>query len=185
MEEEADEEGAAYDEHVWTSPKNAALIVRAIADALCEIKQENAGDYKINSENYLAELNALDAEFQSIVNHAARKTIVFGDRFPFRYFADAYGLDYFAAFPGCAAESEPSAQTVAFLIDKVKTENIPVIFHQEMSNGKMAETICEATGAKIALFHACHNVSKDEFASGATYLSLMRQNATVLKEALD
>ncbi|MDR2904309.1 MAG: metal ABC transporter substrate-binding protein [Clostridiales bacterium] len=175
---------AELDEHVWTSPKNAALIVQEISDAICEIDAENAGDYTKNTTGELAALAALDAEFAQIASEAARKTIVFGDRFPFRYFADAYGLSYFAAFPGCAAETEPSAATVAFLIDKINAEKIPVVFHQEMSDGKMAETVSEATGAKIRLFHACHNVSKEELAAGATYLSLMRQNAEALKEAL-
>ena len=112
-------------------------------------------------------------------------SIVFGDRFPFRYFADTYGLDYYAAFPGCSSESEASAKTLSFLIDKIKEEQIPVVFHTELSNEQMTDSICEATGAKKLLLHSCHNVSKDDFESGATYLSLMEQNVSALKEALN
>ena len=108
--------------------------------------------------------------------NGARKTLVFGDRFPFRYFADVYGLEYYAAFPGCAEQTEPSARTVAFLIDKVRAENIPVVFSIEMSSGKIADTICEATGAKKVL-HSCHTISARDFLAGRTYLELMAANA--------
>jgi zinc transport system substrate-binding protein len=176
--------GPEYDEHVWTSPKNAVRIVGALTDALCEIDAANAEVYRRNAAVYSAKLNELDGEFQSVVNNASRKTIVFGDRFPFRYFADAYGLSYFAAFPGCSTETEPSAATVAFLIDKVKDEQIPIIFHIELSNEKMADTIAEATGAKKLLLHACHNISKKDFDAGMTYLDFMQSNVKNLREAL-
>ena len=172
------------DEHVWTSPKNAKIIVQKISDALCGKDPANAVAYKSNADTYIALLDELDAEFQAVVDNAARKTIIFGDRFPFRYFADAYGLEYFAAFPGCSTETEASAATVAFLIDKVKAEGIPVVFHVELSNQKMANTISEETGASVLLFHACHNVTRDEMAQGITYIDLMNQNVENLKEAL-
>lgn len=191
MEEEEEEpadsnepEGPEYDEHVWTSPQNTKLIVQKISAALCEADPANASAYQQNTAAYLSELDELDAAFQDVMNNAKRKTIVFGDRFPFRYFADAYGLDYFAAFPGCSAETECSAATVAFLIDKVKNENIPVVFHVELSNGKIANTISEATGAKVLLLHACHNISKADYESGKSYLDLMAGNVDALKEAL-
>jgi zinc transport system substrate-binding protein len=126
----------------------------------------------------------LDKEFQAVVNNAKRKTIIFGDRFPFRYFADAYGLSYFAAFPGCSTETEPSAATVAFLIDKVKAEKIPIVFHIELSNESMADTIAGETGAKKLLFHAGHNVSKQDFDRGVTFLELQKANVPRLREAL-
>ena len=113
-----------------------------------------------------------------------RNTIVFGDRFPLLYFAKAYGLEYYAAWPGCADEAEPSAATVAFLIDKVNEEHIPVVFHIELSNEDMADTICEATGAEKLLFSACHNVTRAQFEEGVTYLDLMWQNVDALREAL-
>jgi zinc transport system substrate-binding protein len=183
-EEEEEEEGIAYDEHVWTSPKNAARIVQAITDALREIDGANADLYRRNAAGYLAALDELDGEFRAVVNNAKRKTLVFGDRFPFRYFADAYGLSYFAAFPGCSTETECSAATVAFLIDKVRSEKIPVIFHIELSNEKIADAIAEETGAKKLLFHACHNISKRDFDNGLTYLQLQKGNVGRLREAL-
>lgn len=190
-EHDHEDEGAAdggeapeYDEHVWTSPGNAKLIVQKISDALCETDAANAAVYEKNTSAYLVKLDQLDADFQAVVDGAVRKTIVFGDRFPFRYFADAYGLDYFAAFPGCSTETEASAATVKFLIDKINTEHIPVVFHIELSNEKMANTISEATGAKVLLLHACHNVSKADFENGESYLSLMEKNVDALKEAL-
>jgi zinc transport system substrate-binding protein len=178
------EEGPEYDEHVWTSPRNAKLIVRKISDALCVADPSNADAYRQNTAAELSKLDGLDATFKGVVDSAARKTIVFGDRFPFRYFADAYGLKYFAAFPGCATETEASAKTVAFLIDKVKKEKIPVVFFIELSNEKMANTISEATGAKTRLLHACHNITKADFEAGKTYLDLMYANVKALREAL-
>ncbi|MDR2792201.1 MAG: metal ABC transporter substrate-binding protein [Treponema sp.] len=173
-----------YDEHIWTAPQNVVRMVRVITDALCEKDAANAGSYRQNAAAYTAKLNDLDAAFQRVAGNANRKTIVFGDRFPFRYFADAYGLSYFAAFPGCSTETEPSAATVAFLIDKVKAENIPVIFHIELSNEKMADAIAEETGAKKRLLHAAHNISKRDFDVGVTYLDLMTRNVDTLREAL-
>jgi zinc transport system substrate-binding protein len=173
-----------YDEHVWTSPENAKKIVQKISDTLSEVDPSNAAAYKASTTAYLSRLDQLDAAFRDVVKGAARKTLVFGDRFPFRYFADAYGLKYFAAFPGCSTETEASAATVAFLIDKVKTEKIPVVFHIELSNEKIADTICEATGAKNLLLHASHNISRDDFQSGLTYLDIMTANVSALKEAL-
>jgi len=182
--DDGEEEGPELDEHVWTSPRNAKIIVRKIADALAETDPPNAAAYNQNAEAYIAALDGLDAKFQDAVNGAVRKTVIFGDRFPFRYFADAYGLKYFAAFPGCATETEASAKTVAFLINKVKAEKIPVVFHIELSNKKMAEAISEATGAKVRLLHACHNITKADFEAGKTYADLMSANVETLKEAL-
>jgi zinc transport system substrate-binding protein len=184
-EEEEEEEGIAYDEHVWTSPQNAARIVQAITDTLCELDAANADFYRQNSAAYTAKLAELDTDFKAVADNAKRKTIIFGDRFPFRYFADAYGLSYYAAFPGCSTETECSAATVAFLIDKMKSERIPVIFHIELSNEKIADTIAEATSAKKLLIHACHNISKSDLENGASYLSLMRGNVENLREALN
>ena len=181
----AHESHGEQDEHVWTSPKNAMRIVQKLCDSLCRLDPEHADEYQANTASYLASLASLDEEFADVTANASRHTIVFGDRFPFRYFADAYGLDYYAAFPGCSSESEASAKTLSFLIDKIKEEQIPVVFHTELSNEQMTDSICEATGAKKLLLHSCHNVSKDDFESGATYLSLMEQNVSALKEALN
>ena len=178
------EEKHETDEHVWTSPRNAKIIVQRIADALCEVSPENAKIYQNNALDEEKSLDKLDEQFKTIVAEGKRDTIVFGDRFPFRYFADAYGLKYFAAFPGCSTETEAGAATVKFLIDKVKAERIPVIFHIELSNEKMADTIAAETGAKVLQLHACHNISKADFEAGKTYLNIMNENAAALREAL-
>ena len=173
-----------YDEHVWTNPRNAAIICEKIAEALCAVDTENADKYNENLSAYKAELTSLDEAFKKIVAEGNRKTLVFGDRFPLIYFVKAYGLDYYAAFPGCAADTEPSGATVAFLINKVKEENIPVVFHIELSTGKIADTICEATGAAKMQFNACHNVTKADLEAGVSYLDLMWDNVEALKAAL-
>lgn len=173
------------DEHVWTSPRNAARICQKLADTFAAADSAHAAAYAQRCGDYVEKLNQLDAEFRDVVEHAARKTMVFADRFPLRYFSDAYGLDYYAAYPGCADAAEPSAATVAFLIDKVRAEGIPVVFTIELSNGKLADTICEATGAKKLEFATCHNVTAQAFADGATYLQLMERNVQALREALN
>lgn len=180
------EEGheAEYDEHVWTSPRNAALICEKIAAALCEADPANASVYNANLAVYSAELAKLDAAFTGIVADGARKTIIFADRFPLLYFARAYGLTYYAAFPGCSEDAEPSAATVAFIIDKVREEGIPVVFHVELANEDMADIVCDETGAVKRQFNACHNVTRAQFNAGVTYLDLMWENTEVLKEAL-
>ncbi len=173
-----------YDEHIWTSPVNAMKMVKAIADALVSVDAEGKAAYETAAEAYLTELTALDTDIRTLVDGAARKVLLFGDRFPFLYFTKEYGLDHYAAFSGCSDESEVSAATVAFLIDTVKAENIPVVFTTELSTGRIADSICSATGAKKRTLHSVANVSRDEALAGATYLSLMRQNLEALEEAL-
>jgi len=182
--EKEEEEEQAYDEHVWTSPQNAKAIVAAITEALCELDSANAEFFRQNASAYFTQLDELDASFKAVVDGAKRKTIIFGDRFPFRYLADAYGLQYFAAFPGCSTDTEPSAATVAFLINKVRSEKLPVVFHIELSNERMADTISEATGAKKLLLHSCHNLTKNDFEKSLTYLDVQKANVVNLKEAL-
>lgn len=177
-------EDAEMDEHVWTSPKNAMRIVTALENTLSSLDPERAATYAENAAAYQQRLAALDGAFEQAVSGAARRTVLFGDRFPFRYLADAYGLAYYAAFPGCATETEASAQTVAFLIDQVRAEGIPAVFSIEFSNGKIADAIAEETGAKRLTMHSCHNVSKQEFDEGIGYIELMEANVTALKEAL-
>lgn len=179
--EEHEEE---YDEHVWTSPVNAQLICRAISAALCEADPAHASDYTARCTDYCAELQALDADFRSVIANAKRHTLIFADRFPVRYFVEEYGLDYFAAFPGCADDAEPSARTVAFLIDRVREEQAPAVLYIEFSNQKMADIVCEDTGCEKLLFNSCHNVSADQLRGGVTYLELMRGNLETVKEAL-
>lgn len=184
-EEEAEDHGhePEYDEHVWTSPRNAALISRAISERLCSIDPENAEYYTSRCDSYCDSLLALDEDFRSLFQELGNPTMIFADRFPVRYFVEEYGLDYYAAFPGCAEQAEPSARTVAFLIDKVREENTPAVFYIEFSNQKMADVICEDTGCKKLLFHSCHNVTRQQLDEGVSYLGLMRKNLETLKEA--
>lgn len=192
MEHDADEaqghshgDDGEIDEHVWTSPKNAVEIVKKMTGLISEKDPDNAGTYEENSAAYIGQLEKLDSDFRQAVDHGTRRTILFGDRFPFRYFAEEYGLTYYAAFPGCAAETEASAATVAFLVDTVKEQHLPVVFTIELSNGKIADSICETTGAKKLTMYSCHNVTKDQMEVGATYLSLMTDNLESLRAALN
>lgn len=173
-----------YDEHVWTSPVNAQLICRAISAALCQADPAHASDYTARCVDYCAELQGLDADFRGVIANAKRHTLIFADRFPVRYFVEEYGLDYFAAFPGCADDAEPSARTVAFLIDRVREEQAPAVLYIEFSNQKMADIVCEDTGCEKLLFNSCHNVTADQLRGGVTYLELMRGNLETVKEAL-
>ena len=169
---------------MWTSPVKAAEITEGIAAEMARIDPANKEQYLANARAYEEQMLEIDAQLRQIVQNAGRRTLVFGDRFPFRYFAIEYGLDYYAAFPGCSSESEPSASTLAFLIDKVRSERIPVVFNIELSNGNIARAICESSGAAGRTLHSCHNVTKEQMESGATYVSLMRDNLEAVREAL-
>ncbi len=182
--EHDDGEEEALDEHVWTTPGNAAKICYALCDKLCELDQENANEYMLNYEVYNAKLMELDIEIRTTVLNGVRDTLVFADRFPMRYFTREYGLKYYAAYPGCASQTEPSAKTVAFLIDHVREEKIPAVLYMEFSNEKMADVICEDTGCEKLPFYSAHSVTARQFVDGVTYLDLMRMNIETLKEAL-
>lgn len=172
------------DEHVWTSPLNAIKISEEICNALCKLDADNAEAYKTNFTAYKAQLMALDREFRQVIKNSGKHTLVFADRFPMRYFALEYGLDCYAAFPGCSSETEPSAKTVAYLIDRVREDKIPAVLYMEFSNQKMADVICEDTGCKKLPFYSAHSVSAEQFEQGVSYLDLMRINLNSLKEAL-
>lgn len=172
------------DEHVWTSPLNAIKISEEIYNALCKLDTDNAEAYKTNFTAYKAQLMALDREFRQVIKNSGKHTLVFADRFPMRYFALEYGLDCYAAFPGCSSETEPSAKTVAYLIDRVREDKIPAVLYMEFSNQKMADVICEDTGCKKLPFYSAHSVSAEQFEQGVSYLDLMRINLNSLKEAL-
>jgi len=173
------------DEHVWTSPRNAIAIVQALTDILAELDPDNAEFFRANAAAYINQLEDLDRAFAEMVAGASRQTVVFGDRFPFRYLMDAYNLTYYAAFPGCSAETQASPATIAFLIDKVNAENIPVVFYTEFSARTIANVIVEATGARPLELHSAHNVSHADFTGGTTYLEIMHQNLEQLREALN
>ena len=178
---EEDEGEDEYDEHVWTAPMNADAIAKSICEKLAKIDPANSEIYKKNYERLHEELVTLDRDFTDFFGKMQNPVMVFGDRFPLRYFAEAYGVKCYAAFPGCASETEPSAATMAFLINKVRELDIHTVYCIEFSNHSIAEAIAEATGAKVREFHSCHNVSRAELESGITYVSLMRRNLDTLK----
>lgn len=174
-----------YDPHIWTDPVIAKQMVSNIRDALCRVDPANADYYRENAARYNQELDALDAEFRAVVSGGKRNEVIFGSRFALYYFAKEYGLKCEAAFDSCSSETEPSARTVARLIEKIKEEKIPVVYYAEIEDPKIARSISAETGAKLLLFHSCHNVTKEELEDGATYVSLMKQNAENLKEGLE
>lgn len=183
-----DEEEKEYDEHVWTSMRNAEVICDAIAETLEEMDPENKEIYQSNAETYKEKLSALDEAYQETVNNANQKTLVFADRFPFRYLVDDYGLSYYAAFSGCSAESEASFKTVTFLAGKVDELGVKSVLTMEKSDDRIAQTVIENTKAKdqkILQLNSMQSITSEEIADGATYLSVMEDNLGVLKEALN
>ena len=183
-----DEEEKEYDEHVWTSMRNAEVICDAIAETLEEMDPENKEIYQSNAETYKEKLSALDEEYQETVDSAKQKTLIFADRFPFRYLVDDYGLNYYAAFSGCSAESEASFKTVTFLAGKVDELGVKSVLTMEKSDDRIAQTVIENTKAKdqkILQLNSMQSITSEEIADGATYLSVMEDNLGVLKEALN
>ena len=185
-EEEAEEE-PEYDEHVWLSLKNAKLFTQKIADALSKADSQHADVFKANADSYIEKLDALDKQYQETVDNAPTKTLLFGDRFPFRYMTDDYKLDYYAAFVGCSAETEASFETITFLSDKVDELKLKAIMQIESSDGSIAKTIRDNTKTKdqeILTLDSIQNVTAERVKAGETYLSIMESNLEVLKKAL-
>ncbi len=179
--EEEDEE---YDEHVWTSPDNAAAIVRALGARAGELFPENAGEISANTEAYASQIDDIDTEMSSLLSGEERY-FIFGDRFPLLYFFRHYGLNYYAAFPGCGSETEPSAQTVTFLLDKLEQPDaVKAVFCIELSGRKLADVLAEDAGLEVVEFHSCHNITSDDLSAGETYVTLMRRNMESLKRVL-
>ncbi|MBQ7203899.1 MAG: zinc ABC transporter substrate-binding protein [Eubacterium sp.] len=187
-EEEEGEEEAEYDEHIWLSVKNAAALASAIEKQLEAVDAENAEIYKANLNTYTQKLSALDKEYQSAVDNAKVDTLVFGDRFPFRYLVDDYNLKYFAAFIGCSAETEASFETISFLSKKVDELGLNYVITLEGTDHKIAQTLIENTKSKnqkIISMNSMQSVTSDEVQNGADYLSIMQDNLAVLKQALE
>ena len=187
-EESEDEDEPEYDEHVWLSLKNAETLCNAITDALEEIDPANKDAYAANAASYLEKLAALDGEYQTVVDNAVRKTVLFGDRFPFRYLVDDYGLNYYAAFAGCSAETEASFETISFLAGKVDELGLPCVLTIEGAQHKIAETIVQNTAEKnqsILTLDSMQSTTSTDVANGTTYLSVMESNLDVLKQALN
>ena len=183
--EDEEEHEHEKDEHIWTSLKNAEKIVRAISERLCSLDKANAEKYRKNAEAYIEKLSELERQYAETVNNAKRSTLVFADRFPFRYLADDYSLECFAAFSGCSAETQASFETIAFLSEKVKEKDIPYVLIIDGSDGSVAETVASQSGAEIKTLDSCQSVSEDEIKNGKSYLSIMRKNLDVLKEVLN
>lgn len=176
-----------YDEHVWLSLKNAGTLVEAIADGLIKTDQSNAQTYKANADSYISELKQLDEEYAETVDKAPIKTVLFGDRFPFRYMADDYGIRYYAAFVGCSAETEASFETISFLARKADELELPAVITIEGSDKKLAETIVKNTASgnmKILTMDSMQAATSKDAAEGITYISIMKKNLEVLREAL-
>ena len=188
QEEEHDhEEEAEYDEHIWLSLKNAQVLVAAISEALQETDPARKDTYAANAAAYAEKLSALDGEYRAAVDSGKYKTLLFGDRFPFRYLADDYGLNYYAAFPGCSAETEASFETVSFLAGKMDALGLPCVLTIEGTQHKIAETIVQNTAQKnqqVLTMASMQAVTANDAASGVSYLSLMEKNLSVLKKAL-
>ena len=172
------------DEHIWTSPVNEIIMTEKICETLSKALPEEKENFQKNAENYISQLKELDNEFRTIVENAKTNEIIFADKFPLQYFAKEYGLKYYAAFPGCGSDMEPSAKTIAFLVDKIKEDNIKAVFYLELSSHIVADAIETDTGAKPLQFNSCHNITQKQFDSGVTYVDLMKENVNNLKIAL-
>ncbi|MBR3560114.1 MAG: zinc ABC transporter substrate-binding protein [Oscillospiraceae bacterium] len=184
--EEPDEDSdeIEYDEHIWTSPANAAVLCQTICDALCEVDKGNSEVYQSNCAVYVARLNELDARFRALREGAARDLIVFADRMPLLYFCEAYDLRYRAAFHGCSTDTEPSLATLKYLIDKVAEEDIPVVYTVDLDSRRIAEVVAECTGAEIETLYSLQTVSRADFDAGETYLTMMERNLRSLERGL-
>lgn len=186
-EEHAEEEGPEYDEHIWLSLKNAQVIVTKITEALSKIDAENASVYTSNAERYNMQLAALDAQYQETADNASVKTLLFADRFPFRYLTDDYGLDYYAAFAGCSAESEASFETVSFLAKKSDELSLKYVMTIEGSDGKLANTVIDNSENKdktVLSLNSMQSVTELQVQEGASYIEIMKANLDVLRKAL-
>lgn len=179
------QEDIEYDEHIWTSPVNAIRFVEVITCVLCQEDPDHQAEFKAGRDRYVKELEEIHEGFCQVAADRKRNLIVVGDRFPFRYLADQYGFEYRAAFSGCGTDTEPSARTIAYLIDKVEQEGVPAVYYLELSSHRVSEIIGEETGAVPLLLHSCHNVTRSELESGVTYVELMRQNIENLRKGLD
>lgn len=182
---QAHDHDGEWDEHVWTSPKNAIQIAQGICQAMCQADPDNARAYQDRLQAYQAQLESLDREFEAVVDHAGTRTLVFADRFPFQYFANDYGLSCYSALHGCSAVTEPSLTAIAGLIDVMRSQQLNAVLYLEFSDGKTAQAVAQATGAQTLRIHSCHNVTAQQWADGATYLTLMQDNLDVLALALN
>lgn len=184
---QSDEEEPEYDEHVWLSVKNAEALCSAICETLCEIQPESADVYRGHLDEYTQKLQKLDSDFADMAENASVKTVVFGDKFPFRYFVDDYHIDYYAAFVGCSAETEASFETIAFLAKKLDELHLNTIFTIQNTDVSVANAIIASTENKnqqIVTLNSMQSITRDDINNGATYLGIMQENLDTLREAL-
>lgn len=174
-----------YDPHIWTSPVLAKKMAENIYNKIIEIDPANKDDYKANYDKLIGDLDELDKEFKDIKANAKRDTIFFGSRFALSYFAHQYDFDVESVYDNCAANAEPNPREMAEVINEMKEEKAPVVFYEELVNPKLANQIADEVGAKAMLFHSCHNLSKEDFEAGKTYVGIMKANAEALREALN
>lgn len=183
-EDEHDEGEPEYDEHIWLSLKNAKILCNSLTEKLCELKKEKSEQYRKNADEYISKLDSLDKEYQSVVDNAKTKAVLFGDRFPFRYLVDDYNIDYYAAFSGCSAESEASFETITFLAKKVDELQLTAVLTIESGDKKIAQTIVDNTKNKNQKILSLNSM-QGSIKESDTYLSVMQNNLEVLKQALN
>ena len=188
--EEASDAAGEIDEHIWTSPVNAQKIVAQIAKDFAKLDPEHREEYQKNAQRYMKKLKKLDKDIRQVTSQAKHKYLAFADRFPLRYFVEEYGLDYTAAFAGCSSDTEPSAETITYLTRQVKDRRLPVVLKIELTSDKVAKAVAEAASTKdhnvkVETFYTCHNVTRQQFDAGETYVSLMEKNVKVLRAALE
>lgn len=174
----------SYDPHIWLNPKYAVKMVESIRDELCKIDPENKEYYTKNAEDYIKQIQDLDNEFEQTVQRSETKKIAFAGAFAYAYFIERYDLDFISAYDSCGETVEPSTTQIKEVIDYINENHLPVVFYKEYTNGNVARTVSESTGAQMLVFNTVHNVSKDEIKNGASYVSIMRQNLENLKIAL-
>ena len=186
-EEDEEEDGIEYDEHIWLSLKNAEILCKSICDTICEADPQNSSAYRSNLDSYEKKLSTLDAEYTEMIANSASRTIIVGDRFPFRYLVDDYGIDYYAAFPGCSAETNASFETVATLAGKLDELKLGTVFILENSDDSIARSVIDNSKSKdanIEKLDSLQSVTQKNADDGVTYLSLMEDNFTTLKKVL-
>lgn len=188
-EEEHEHEGHhhehTYDPHIWLDMNNAIQMVRTIADAFCETDPSHRDYYMANADNYIRQLEAVDEEIREVIGGGNRRDIVFGGRFAYGYFINGYGLDYESVYDSCSAETEPSMAQMAHVIQYIRDNDVHYVLYEELSTPNVARAIADATGTELLLFSTCHNVTKDEFEAGVTFIDLMQQNVGTLRQALE
>lgn len=174
-----------YDEHIWTSSENAVLMLKKITSVFCDLDKEKEEQYKNNCDRYCKKIEGISKDIKQTVENSNNKFILVADRFPFKYMASEYGIEYKAAFGGCASSTDISLKVMKRLVNTVKEKKLKYVFCTELSNQNIARSLSEQTGVKILELHSAHNVTADDFNSGITYVDIMKRNLSVLKKGLE